>query len=80
MAVLNLFGPVEFEQITHYVRGLNVIIHLYKSCNILWPRLISTAEKCNRVIEKIEAMPGEEAAGYTENEDKLRELITFHFD
>lgn len=80
MAYVNLFGSVEFERTTHYVRGLNVIIHLHKSYHILWPRLLSTAEKCTWVIQNFEAMPSEEAAGYKEKDEKLCKLFTFELD
>lgn len=56
MAVIHLFGCVEQELTSHEVRGVNVVVRLKKSCPIMWPRLLYTAQKCSWVIQNIDAI------------------------
>lgn len=63
MAVLNFFGCIDHKHTSHDVRGLNVVVRLRKSCPIMWPRLLWTANKCNWVIQNTEKHNDEELLG-----------------
>lgn len=58
VAMLHFFGSIEPESTTHYIRGLNVIVHLQKSCKIMWPHLLFSHEKRSWLI----AIPVEDEA------------------
>lgn len=53
---MHLFGCIEHELSSHEVRGVNVVVRLKKSCSIMWPRLLFTAQKCSWVIQNIDAI------------------------
>lgn len=67
--MLNFFGSIDNQHVTHQVRGLNVVVRLRKSCPVMWPRLLLTAEKCNWVIQNFEAFKDEEIGGYNNDTD-----------
>lgn len=60
VAVIRLFGCINYELTTHEVRGLNVIVRLHKSCAIMWPRLHASTEKCTWIIQNIDAIKDED--------------------
>ncbi|XP_031636550.1 putative ATP-dependent RNA helicase TDRD12 [Contarinia nasturtii] len=60
VAIIRFFGCIDQEQTEHNVRGLNVMIRLHKSCPVKWSRLRSTTEKCNWIIQNVEAFKDED--------------------
>lgn len=57
MAVINLFGSIDCANSTHEVRGLNVIVRLYKSFPIMWPRLLYAGDKVTWIEQNLEKCP-----------------------
>lgn len=59
VAVINFFGHIECENITHEVRGLNVVVRLHKLGQIMWPRLLLAADKCSWITQNLEKFADE---------------------
>uniref|UniRef100_A0A336MDX3 RNA helicase n=1 Tax=Culicoides sonorensis TaxID=179676 RepID=A0A336MDX3_CULSO len=55
--VINLFGQITTENVSHQIRGLNLIIRLAKSApGLLWPRLHKEHEKHRNIQYNIHTM------------------------